>query len=218
LAIDELSGVMPERAKRRYVAAAALQRRAGTGLGSDVRHRTDRERLTSFLDTLGRRLRRPVRFYLVGGSVLIDLGLRGTTLGINCSADADDPSALTDLERPIRVLKNDLDVNVEPASPADFLPTPRSVFGRSRYVGRHGQLDVHYDHLPSLVLVRAARGLEQDLADAERLISAGEVDWRDVEAMWSEVRASPTGCLRYEPDEVEQRLDVLRRRLDITPV
>jgi hypothetical protein len=85
--------------------------------------------------------------------VLIGLDLRGTTLGIDYIADADDPSALTDLERLIRVLKNELDVNVEPASPADFLPTPRSVFGRSRYVGRHGQLDVYYYHLPSLVLV-----------------------------------------------------------------
>jgi hypothetical protein len=124
-----------------------------------VRERTDKERLRRFLDALGRRLRRPVRFYLVGGSVMIDLGLRATTLHVDYVADADDPTGLADLEQQIRVLKNELDINVEPASPADFLPIPGSVLGRSRYGGRHGRLDVYYYHLPSLILSKAARGL-----------------------------------------------------------
>jgi hypothetical protein len=181
-----------------------------------VRQRTDRERLSRFLQALGRRLRQPVRFYLVGGSVLIDLGLRSSTLDIDYVAFADDPTVLAELEQAIRVLKNDLDVNVEPASPADFLPIPQTVLERSKYVGRRGRLEVYYYHLPSQVIAKAARGLEQDLADAERLISAGEVAWSDVEATWQEIRASRTGWVRYEPKEIDQRLELLRRRLDAT--
>ena len=123
-----------------------------------MRQRTDQARLTRFPCALGRLLRRPVRLYLVGGSVLIDLGLA------------------------IRELKNELDVDVEPASPADFLPIPRSVLVQSRFVARYGQLSVYYYHLPSLVVARAARGFEQDLADAERLLRSGAVAWTDVEA------------------------------------
>lgn len=182
-----------------------------------MRQRTDQARLTSFLNALGRRVRRPIRFYLVGGSVLIDLGLRVSTLDIDYVADADNPAALAELEQAIRTLKDELDVNVELASPADFLPIPPSVLGRSRFVAQYGQLSVYYYHLASLVIAKAARGLEQDLADAERLIRAGEVDWSDVEATWWEVRASPTGWLRHEPATVEQRLDLLRQRLDRTP-
>jgi hypothetical protein len=182
-----------------------------------VRERTDRDRLRRFLDELGRRLRRPVRLYLAGGSVLIDLGLRATTLDIDYLADADDPADLAELEQLIRVLKNELDVNVEPAGPSDFLPIPRSVLDRSRYVGRHGRLDVYYYHLPSQVIAKVARGLEQDLLDAERLVRAGEVTWADVEATWQEIRASPTGWLRHEPEDVERRLMLLRRRLDAMP-
>src|SRR5262249_39228152 len=48
-------------------------------LGSKVRQCTDRERLKRYLRELGRRLRRPVWLYLVGGSVLIDLGLDAAT-------------------------------------------------------------------------------------------------------------------------------------------
>jgi hypothetical protein len=91
-----------------------------------VRQRTDRARLTRLLETLGRRLRHPVRFYLVGGSVMVNLGLRPPTLDVDFVADADDPAALSDLELAIRTLKNELDVNVKPASPADFLPVPSS--------------------------------------------------------------------------------------------
>jgi len=155
-----------------------------------------------------------VRFYLVGGSVIIDLGLRGTTLDVDYVADADDPADLADLEQLIRILKNELDINVEPASPADFLPVPRSVLERSRYVRRQGRLDIYYYHLPSLVISKVARGLEQDLDDAEGLVRMGEVSWDDVEATWAEIRSSPTGWLRHEPGDVAQRLSLLRQRLD----
>ena len=179
-----------------------------------MRQRTDRARLKRFLQALGRRMRRPVRFYLVGGSVLIDLGLRAATLDIDYVADADDPAALAELEQAIRALKNELDVNVEPASPGDFLPIPRSVLARSRYVERHGPVSVYYYDLPSQVIAKAARGLEQDLDDAVRLVRAGEVAWHDVEATWREVRSSPTGWLRHEPVEIEARLDLVRQRIE----
>ena len=89
-------------------------------------------------------MRHRVRFYLVGGIVLIDLGLRGTTLDIDYAADADEPVVLGDLEQAIRALKEELDINVEPASPADFLPIPPSVLDQSRFVGRYGPVDVFY--------------------------------------------------------------------------
>ncbi|MGH2560790.1 MAG: DUF6036 family nucleotidyltransferase [Thermomicrobiales bacterium] len=178
-----------------------------------MRQRTDQARLRRFLEALGRRVHRPLRFYLVGGSVLIDLGLRAATVDIDYVAEADDPATLDQLEQAIRSLKNELDVNVEPASPADFLPIPSDALDRSRFVGRYGQVSVYYYHLPSQVIAKAARGLEQDLADAERLVNTGEISWQEVEETWREVRASPTGWLRYEPDEIEPRLDVIRRRL-----
>ena len=177
-----------------------------------MRQRADRTRLRRFLRALGQRLQRPVRLYLVGGSVLIDLGLRAATLDVDYVADADDPAALDDLEQAIRVLKNELDVNVEPSSPADFLPVPSGSLGRSRYVGRYGPVSVYYYHLPSLVISKAARAYEQDLDDAIHLLQAGEVTWQEVEDTWTEMRTSPTGWLRYEPDDVARRLDVLRRR------
>jgi hypothetical protein len=149
--------------------------------------------------------------------VLIDLGLRPTTIDIDFVAEADDPRALDELEQAIRQLKNELDLSVEPASPADFLPIPRSALDHSRFVETFGSLSVYYYDLASLVVAKAARGLERDLDDGERLVRAGEVTWNEVEERWRQIKSSPRGWLRHEPDEVEQRLDVLRTRLGSQP-
>jgi hypothetical protein len=146
---------------------------------------------------------------------MIDLGLRAATLDIDYVADADDPAALAELEQVIRDLKNELDLNIEPASPADFLPIPSGALEWSRFVGQHGSVSVYYYDLASQVIAKSARGLEQDLADAEQLVRTGQVSWTEVQERWAQVRASPTGWLHYEPDEVEGRLTLLGHRLGL---
>lgn len=177
-----------------------------------MRQRADQERLRLFLSALGARLRLPVRLYLVGGTIMVDLGLRRSTVDIDYVAVTDDPRADEDLERAIRSLKDDLDVNVEPASPQDFLPVPAWAREQGRFVGQYGPVAVYHYHLPSVVIAKTARGYEQDLDDAEALLRGGHVDWAEIDRTWREMRASPRGWLRYEPDEVERRLEEVRRR------
>lgn len=179
-----------------------------------MRQRADRERLARFLSEMGRGLRSPVRLYLVGGSVLIDLELRSTTLDIDFVVDAEEPGVLAEFERHARALKERLQLNLEIASPADCLPAPSGVRDRSLFVRHVGLLSVYYYHLPSQVIAKAACGFEQDLDDAAALVRSQLVSWDDVEETWQEMEASPTGWLRYEPADVRRRLDQLRRRLD----
>ncbi len=181
-----------------------------------MRAPADRARLERFLQGLGRTLRRPIRLYLVGGAVLVDLNLRYATLDVDFVARAEDPEALADFERCIPRLKEELNVNVEPASPEDFMPVPRAALDQSPFVRMYGNVAVdyyHLYHLPSLVLAKAARSAERDLDDIERLVRARLVPWQAVEDAWSEVRTRDTGWLRHTPAEVEGRLEMLRRRL-----
>jgi len=143
---------------------------------------------------------------------MVDLQLRQSTSDIDYTAITEDEQAADELEQAVRSLKNDLDVNVEPAAPHDFLPVPAWARERGRFVGQYGPVAVYYYHLPSLVLAKVARGYEQDLDDAEKLIRAAGVTWQEIEQTWREMRASPRGWLRYEPEEVERRLEQLRRR------
>jgi hypothetical protein len=154
-----------------------------------------------------------LRFYLVGGSVLVDLGLHEATLDIDYVVQADDPRALAEFERRLPHLKDELNVNVEPASPADFMPIPAGALGRSRYLRAYGRVSLyHYDYT-TLALAKIARSAERDLADVELLLRSGVVDWPLVEAAWSEVQASGTGWLRHTPSQVELRMQFVRKRL-----
>ena len=177
-----------------------------------MRAPADRERLDAFLRALGASGRSPIRLYLVGGAVMVDLGLRQATLDVDYVARGE-ASALRELERALPKLKDELDINVEPASPADFMPIPDGVLDQSAYVRSYGQLAVYHYHYPSLTLAKIARGAERDLVDVELLVRHGIVSWPEVEQMWERIRGIETGWLRQTPLEVDRRLQVMRNRL-----
>lgn len=180
-----------------------------------MRDATTRSKIDQFLDALGKRMRHRIRIYLVGGTVVVDFGLRKATVDIDYAVRADDAEAIAEFERLVPELKNSLDVNVEPASPEDFMPVRRGAIEKSRYVRTCGTVDVYYYDAVSTVLAKVARGSQRDLADVETFVESGLVNWDEVEEAWREVRERPTGWLRYTPDEIDQRLDVVRRRLGL---
>jgi hypothetical protein len=180
-----------------------------------VREPAERSRIERFLQTLGRRLRHPVRLYLVGGAIVVGLGLRSATVDVDYVVQADDPTALDEFERLVPALKKELHVNVKPAGPTDFLPVPPNVLDRSRYVRGYANVSVYYYDLPSTIISKIARGAERDLTDVESLVQAGQVSWSDVESTWAEIRVSPRGWLRHDPNAIDARIRAMRERLSI---
>jgi hypothetical protein len=183
-----------------------------------VREPAERSRIDRFLRALGRRLHRHVRLYLVGGAISVDLGLRASTLDVDYVVQADDPLAVEEFEQLVPILKNELRVNVEPASPADFIPVPLSVLDRARFVRQYGNVSVYYYDLPTTIVSKIARGAERDLADVESLVQSGQVSWADVESTWAEIRSSPRGWLRYQPEAIDARIAAMRKRLGVADV
>lgn len=177
-----------------------------------MRGHADRSRIERFLRALGQRMRRPIRLYLVGGALVVDRGLRGATLDIDFVVDADDPHAIDEFEHLVPILKDELQVNAEPASPGDFIPVPADVLTRSPYVRSYGRVAVYHYDPPTTVISKIARGAERDLADVELLIAAGVTTWAEVESRWREIKASPRGWLRHSPADVERRMHALRAR------
>lgn len=105
-----------------------------------MRSDADAERVRRFARELGRRTRVPARLYLVGGSSAVLEGWRATTLDIDLRIEPDDDELLRELPG----LKERLDVNVELASPLDFLPELPGWRDRSPFLFREGLIDVHH--------------------------------------------------------------------------
>jgi hypothetical protein len=127
--------------------------------------------INRFLPGLAARVRGPGRIYLVGGATAVLHGWRETTVDIDLKAD---PEPLSFFEA-IAALKDELSINVELASPDQFLPELPGWRDRSLYIARHGEIDFyHYDPY-SQALAKLERGHPRDLTDLSAFAASGLV-------------------------------------------
>jgi hypothetical protein len=125
-----------------------------------------KEKLLDFLARLGAGARSPGACFITGGGSAILLGWRETTIDVDLKFDPE-PSGVFDA---IPALKRELHLNVELASPADFLPPLEQWRERSRFIGKYGHLEVfHYDFL-SQALSKLERGHAKDLLDVTEML------------------------------------------------
>jgi hypothetical protein len=171
----------------------------------------DRQRIEEFLRRLGERFHRPGRVYLVGGTTMVYEGFRGQTLDIDIAFEvsSDDHGAFI---RAVRDLKEELWLNVEEASPGDFIPLPAGHRDRSRFIGRYGQLDVFHFDLYSMALSKIERGTEEDFSDVLALLRSKQIDWETLTGCFAEILPRVgTASLRQDPEEFQRKFDALKR-------
>lgn len=121
---------------------------------------------------LGRETSGPGRIYLTGGATALLYGWRPMTVDIDLKADPE-PSRFFEA---IAHLKDSLQVNVELASPSDFIPELPDWRSRSIFIERHGKLDFHHLDPYSQALSKISRGHPRDLADVGAMRSEGLIE------------------------------------------
>lgn len=137
-----------------------------------MREAADADRIRRLGRELGRVVPAGTRMYLTGGATAVLEGWRESTVDIDVRFEPDSDAALTR----IRDLKEELSLNVELASPLDFLPPLDGWQERSRFRFREGNLEV-FDFDPySQALSKLERGFELDLEDLRSMVSSGQVD------------------------------------------
>jgi hypothetical protein len=124
-----------------------------------------------------------VRIYLTGGSTAVIEGWRETTVDVDLRFE---PEA-DELLRAIPALKELLGVNVELASPPDFIPELPGWRERSPHVVREGRVDVYHFDFYSQALSKIERGFEQDLADVREMIERGYVEPSPLRKLFEEI-------------------------------
>jgi hypothetical protein len=174
------------------------------------RQPADRSRIDLFLRRLGEHFRRPGRIYLVGGTTMVFEGLRAQSLDIDLILDVA-PADYAAMMQAIRELKDQLALNVEEASPGDFIPLPAGYQERALFVGRYGQLDVFHFDPYSTALSKIARGTEEDLNDVLALLRAGRLEMASLERYYQEIHPQLAAkSLRQDPREFDAKFQALR--------
>jgi Nucleotidyltransferase of unknown function (DUF6036) len=137
-----------------------------------VRRLADSGRIDKLLRALGKEAREDTRLYLVGGATMVLNGLRGTTVDVDLRIEPERDELL----RAIARLKEELELNVELASPSDFIPVPDGWEERGSYIRRDGRLTTYHYDLYAQALAKVERGHAQDREDVQALLDAGLID------------------------------------------
>jgi hypothetical protein len=141
-----------------------------------VRGLADVERLRAFMRALGREADRSGRVYFTGGATAVLLGWRETTIDADILLVPESDRLL----RAVASLKETLSLNVELASPADFIPELPGWADRSPFVEQHGLLAFHHYDFYAQALAKIERGHEQDRRDVAEMLTRGMIEPRRV--------------------------------------
>lgn len=152
---------------------------------------------------LGAEAERPVRVYLAGGSSALLLGFRPTTLDVDYRMEPETDRLLRAIPR----LKEELELNLEPASPQDFLPELPGWRERSRFIAAHDQATFwHYDFVAQ-ALAKLERGHAQDLADVRSLRAAGLVTPDELRASLTDIEPQLYRFPAVDPPSLRRAVD-----------
>jgi hypothetical protein len=167
-----------------------------------MRRPLDADRLRQVLHALGRSCRGPGVLYLTGGATALLEGWRSATVDLDLKLDPEPAGVFAAIAR----IKEELEVNVELASPDDFLPELVGWRERSPLVGRFGQVEVrHYDPRAQ-VLAKLARGFERDLGDARAMLERRLVTCDALRAALEEMKPRLERFPRVSARELDRRL------------
>ncbi len=132
-----------------------------------MRGETDREKIERFMVAFAQRVRGAGRIYFTGGGSAVLYGWRAATIDLDLKADPEPPQ----FYEAIAELKETIDLNVELASPDDFLPPLPGWRERSIFIARHAALDFYHYDLYAQALAKIERGHGRDLADVEAMLA-----------------------------------------------
>ncbi len=145
----------------------------------------------------------PGKVYFTGGATALLLGFREQTIDVDIKLDPEPKGAF----EAIAILKNRLDLNVELASPDDFIPATADWRERSRHIASIGSVQFfHYD-FSLQALSKLERGHEQDLADVTSLVRGGYVTADELKTRFAQIEPA---LLRYpaiDPREFKKKVE-----------
>jgi hypothetical protein len=137
-----------------------------------MRELVNEARVRQFMEMLGREATGEERVYFTGGATAVLFGWRSSTIDIDIKIVPEGDAIFRALPR----IKESMRMNIELASPDQFIPELPGWRDRSTFIERVGQVSFHHYDLYSQALAKIERAHGQDLQDVGEMLSRGLVD------------------------------------------
>jgi hypothetical protein len=168
-----------------------------------MRELANADRIRRFMRALGDASETDGACYFTGGATAVIVGWRRSTIDVDIHLVPESDALL----RAIQMLKNDLRINVELASPADFIPVRPGWEDRSVYVAREGRLSYYHFDLVAQALAKLERGHSQDLADVEAMLDRGLIDRDETRATFDQIEPGLFRFPAIDPASFRRRVE-----------
>jgi hypothetical protein len=168
-----------------------------------MRELADGELIRRFMRALGREADTEGSCYLTGGATAVLLGWRRSTIDVDVRLSPETDALLRAIQR----LKDELRINVELASPADFIPLPSGWEQRSAFEAREWRLSFYHFDLYAQALAKLERAHTQDLADVKEMVNRGLIDPTRVVAYFDEIERELFRFPAIDPAAFRRRVE-----------
>lgn len=132
---------------------------------------------------LGKYASGPGRVYFTGGATAVMKGWRDATVDVDIKLDPEPAGAFDAIAK----IKEELSLNVELASPDQFIPDPPESQARAEFIGREGLVEFYHYDLYAQALAKIERGHARDLVDVRSMIEAGAVEPERLELLFNAI-------------------------------
>ncbi|MFN2472183.1 MAG: DUF6036 family nucleotidyltransferase [Gaiellaceae bacterium] len=168
-----------------------------------MREPADAGHIQRFMQALGRVATADGTCYLTGGATAVLHGWRAATLDVDIALDPEQDEVL----RALPALKEELRINVELASPRDFIPLPDGWAERSIFVAREGRLTFRHFDPYSQVLAKLERGHTQDVEDVHSMLASGLVEPERLRTYFDEIELELYRFPAVDPKSFRRAVD-----------
>ncbi|MBE9032419.1 hypothetical protein IQ266_22025 [filamentous cyanobacterium LEGE 11480] len=130
-----------------------------------MRQNVDPQKIERLMEILGRKAQGSGAIYFTGGASALLVGWRDSTVDVDIRLDPEPPGIF----QAIAKIKQDLNINIELASPQDFLPPLPGWRDRSRFIAQQGQITFYHYDFTAQALAKLSRGFDRDLNDVQAM-------------------------------------------------
>jgi hypothetical protein len=148
-----------------------------------MRRPVDAERVRQFMRELGEEAEKDVRLYFTGGATAVLFGWRLSTVDVDVKLEPESDRIFRALPR----IKEKLEINVELASPDQFIPELPGWQERSVFIAREGRLSFYHYDFYAQALAKIQRGHSRDLTDVRQMIGRGLIGREELLRRFEEI-------------------------------
>lgn len=170
-----------------------------------MRQPVDAVRVRALAERLGRIAPAGTRAYLTGGATAVLEGWRQGTVDVDIRVEPDSDVLLREIPR----IKEELDINIEFASPPDFLPELPGWRERSIFVLRSGGLDLYQFDPYSQALSKVERGFDTDLDDVQAMMESGLIDPARAIEFYDQIEPELYRFPAIDPADLRRRVEAI---------